>query len=379
MFLSVQRTVLHRAVHHVQSIVERRNVMPMLSNIKIVAKDNSVTLSTTDLDIHVSESIAANVKEEGNITVPALTLYKIVKKLKDEEIEILKHRTEDSKITIKTSGSEFDLPSLPAEEFPDFENIDDTTSFNLKSSILRDLFYKTEHAISHEEARYYLNGVYLHVVKNQNDDEKYLRAVATDGHRLARVQTNMVDGNLDFEGIIVPKKAVTEISKILEDYVGDVKVSVSNKSIILSAGNILITSKVIDGKFPDYEKVIPNVNDRELDVNKNDLLQSIDLVISVSNDKTQAVKMSLNESKSKVIISATSELNGNARGMQEVTASYSHDNNIMLGFNSRYIIDSLCVIEDEKAQFVLSENYGAVILKAPANDNDLYILMPIEI
>ena len=379
MEFSIQRGVLHRAISHVQSIVERRNVMPMLANVKLVVKpDNTVVLSTTDLDISVSESVVAEVKQPGEVTVPALMLYEIVRKLGGDDlmVTLCAKEDEESKVMITAGASNFDLPSLPANEFPDFEVDGDEKGFKLKASVLQSLFAKTKHAVSNEEARYYLNGVYLHLCDSV-DGKKVLRAVATDGHRLARVQTEMPENAIDFEGVIVPKKAVNEIVKLLEDYTDEVEISISGKTIVIFAGNIILSSKLIDGKFPDYEKVIPDANDRELEVAKDDLVRSIDLVISVSNDKTKAVKVNIGDSK--VILSATSEINGNARGSQEVNAHYSHNDNVVLGFNSKYMIDSLSAIETKTARFMLSKSYGAVILKSPDNDNDMYILMPIEI
>ncbi len=374
----VKKDDLLRTLNHVQSVVERRNAVPILANVKIEAdKDSGIlTLTTTDMDISIHDKLAAQVKQAGAITVPAHTLFEIIRKVSENvDVELTKDKKDNSNVELKVGNSEFTLPCLPVEEFPNFEVSQSTHSFNIHSEVLRTLFSKTKHAISTEETRYYLNGVYLHPTTDEGTP--VLRAVATDGHRLARAQTIQPEGCQDMPGIIVPKKTVGELVKLLEEYVGEVQISLSQNKITYTLGEITLSSKLIDGKFPDYDRVIPKNNDKTLEISRDKLARSIDLVISITNDKTRAVR--LNIEPSRVVVNATSEMNGNAKGEQEIDATYSSNENISIGFNSRYVLDSLSAIDGETVKLSLSNGLGAVIAQDSKENNCMYILMPMQV
>jgi len=330
----------------------------------------------TDMDICIQDKISGEVKEAGVTTIPAGTLYEIVRKIPENADVHFKQDKSTDAILITVNSSEFNLPTISAEEFPSFEDISNTMKFKISSEILRLLLDKTRHAISNEETRYYLNGVYLHA-HNAEDSSPLLRAVATDGHRLARAQTVLPEGCENMPGIIIPKKTVAEVIKLLDSYVGEVQVALAPNKIIFAIGSSVITSKLIDGKFPDYERVIPKNNDKTLEISRNNLSKSIDLVISISSDKTRAVKFKIENKK--VEISASSEINGNAKGQQEIDAKFDGNEPIVIGFNSRYVLDSLSAIDSDNVMITFSSGLGAAIA-ADANDNNfIYILMPMQV
>lgn len=366
------------ALSHVQSVVERRNSVPILSNVKIDADkgSNQLTLTTTDMDIAVHDKLSADIKEEGSLTVPAHTFFEIIRKVSENvDVELTKASAEDSNVDLLVGSSEFTLPSLPAEEFPNFEVSESTHNFVVHSQVLKTLLSKTKHAISTEETRYYLNGTYLHTTTD--DGTPVLRAVATDGHRLARAQTIQPEGCQDMPGIIIPKKTVGELVKLLEEYTGDVNIALSQNKIVFTLNDAVISSKLIDGKFPDYDRVIPKDNDKVLEISRAQLARAIDLVISISNDKTRAVR--LNIEPGKVVVNASSEINGNAKGAEEVTANFDSKESVSIGFNSRYVLDSLSAIEGDTVRMQLSNNVGAVAAQDSKESNCLYILMPMQV
>jgi DNA polymerase-3 subunit beta len=378
MKIVIPRDQLLATLNHLQSVVEKRNAIPILSNVKIEASaDGTVTMTTTDMDIAIIESLKAVVKEEGIITIPAITLYEIVRKIpNNEDISLSQDKKNNTSVSISVNSSEFTLPALPHDEFPNFEVSKSTHEFEINSEVLKTLLSKTKHAISNEETRYYLNGIYLHPATNE-DNVPVIRAVATDGHRLARAQSILPENAQDMPGIIIPKKTVNELIKLLEDFVGEVHISLSQQKITFDIGSSKLISKLIDGKFPDYERVIPKNNDKTLEIDRAVLARSIDLVISISNDKTRAVKFNIDPGK--VTVTATSEVNGNSRGVQELPANYSSNEVINIGFNSRYVLDSLAAIEGDTVKMSLSNNLGAVIAQDSNESNCLYILMPMQI
>jgi len=378
MKLVISNKDLLKALNHVQSVVERRNAIPILSNVKIDASESGeVTLTTTDMDISVKDLTNAKVERPGSTTVPAHMLYEIIRKVSgDSDVVFDKKDAENSTIELTVGKSEFNLPCLPTTDFPNFEIGEYDNTFTMNSEILKTLLTKTRHAISNEETRYYLNGVYFHPATDENGTPQ-LRCVATDGHRLAWAQTAQPEGCQDMPGVIIPKKTVGEVIKLLEDYVGDVKFSLSHNKATLQIGTSTLHTKLIDGKFPDYNRVIPENNDKTMEVSREKLARSIDLVISVSSDRTRAVKFNIDSSK--LMISASSEMNGNAKGAEEIEAKYDSNDNVIIGFNSKYVLDSLAAIDGDTVKMTLSDSMGAVIAQDPKEANCKYILMPMQI
>jgi DNA polymerase III subunit beta len=368
----VERAHLIKSLGHVQSVVEKRGTIAVLSNVKLEAKGDSVSLTATDMDLAVVEKVQATVSKAGATTVPAHTFYDIVRKLPEgSQIEI--STSEDgSKVTIKAGQSRFSLACLPVDDFPVMAEGDLKHNFTLKSAECMSLIDKPSFAISTEETRYYLNGIYMHATGTGKD--KVLRAVATDGHRLARIEVTLPAGADGMPGVIVPRKAIYELKKLIEGSEGDVEVSLSDTKIRFVFGNAVLVSKLIDGNFPDYERVIPSGNDKMMEVDCKQFVQAVDRVSVISSEKSRSIKFKLNNGK--LTMSASSAEHGTASEDLDVTYSASA---IEVGFNSRYLLDMMAHIEGDTAQFMLNDGASPAIVRDSADMGALYVIMPMRV
>ena len=291
MKFSMERATLLKAVSQAQSVVERRNTIPILANVLIEAEGDTVMFRATDLDIEVVDKAPAQVEKAGATTVSAVMLHEIVRKLPDGALVTLTEDGASGRLTVEAGRSNFSLATLPKEDFPVMASSEYSANFSAKASVLRRLFDKAKFAISTEETRYYLNGVYMHVA--EAEDGRMLRCVATDGHRLARIDAPVPTGAEDMPGVIVPRKTVGELRKLLDDDDMDIAVSVSETKVRFATPDITLTSKVIDGTFPDYTRVIPTSNTRRLEVDAADFAKAVDRVATVSSERSRAVKLQL--------------------------------------------------------------------------------------
>jgi DNA polymerase-3 subunit beta len=372
MKLTIERTALLTSLNHVQSVVERRNTIPILSNILLDARDGYLGLTATDLDIAISDKVSADISSDGSITAPAHLLYDIIRKLPEGSQVELDFRSEEGRIYLRCGQSQFALSSLPKDDFPIMETGELPHSFTLSTQVLKRLIDKTRFAISTEETRYYLNGIYLHTA--DTGGVPMLRAVATDGHRLARVETPIPGDAEGMPGVIIPRKAVNEIRKLIDEREGDISISLSDTKICFSFGDSLLTSKLIDGTFPDYERVIPAGNDKVLEMDGKSFAKAVDRVSTVSTEKTRAIKMSLSDDR--ITLSATGSDAGSAT--EEIAASYQ-SGDMEIGFNSKYLLDITGQIEGENAHFVLADAGSPTIVKDSVDDGALYVLMPMRV
>ncbi|MEE3316164.1 MAG: DNA polymerase III subunit beta, partial [Pseudomonadota bacterium] len=273
MKFSIERGTLLKAVGQAQSVVERRNTIPILANVLIEADANSVSFRATDLDIEVVDKTVAQVERPGATTVSAVTLHEIVRKLPDGALVDLTDDGISGRLTVQAGRSNFSLATLPKEDFPVMASSEYTANFSAPAPVLRRLFDKSKFAISTEETRYYLNGVYMHVATGE--DGQVLRCVATDGHRLARIDATLPEGADTMPGVIVPRKTVNELRKLLDDDEVQIAVSVSETKVRFATPEITLTSKVIDGTFPDYSRVIPTGNTRQLEVDAAEFAKAV--------------------------------------------------------------------------------------------------------
>jgi DNA polymerase-3 subunit beta len=364
---TIERAVLLKSLGHVQSVVERRNTIPILSNVLIEAReDGSLRLMATDLDLQVDETIPANVSQPGATTVSAHTFFDIVRKLPEgSQVELT---AAEGKMQVVAGRSRFNLSTLPRDDFPVIAEGDLPTRFELPAATLREIIEKTRFAISTEETRYYLMGIFLHVVDDQ------LRAAATDGHRLARVTVPRPDGGEGMPDVIVPRKAVAELYRLLEELEGTVEVSLSPTKIRFGLGSAILTSKLIDGTFPDYNRVIPTANDKLLKLDPKSFAAGVDRVSTIASEKTRAVKMSLD--RDKVTLSVTSPENGVAT--EELAADYGADG-LEIGFNARYLLDILGEIDGDTVEVHLADAAAPTLLRENDKSNALYVLMPMRV
>jgi DNA polymerase-3 subunit beta len=367
---TIERATLLRGLSHVQSVVERRNTIPILSNVLIEAQaSGAMRLMATDLDLQIDETIAAAVDQPGAITVSAHTLFDIVRKLPEgSQVEL---NAAEGRITVNAGRARFTLATLPRDDFPMIAEGELPTTFELPAETLKQIIDKTRFAISTEETRYYLNGIFLHVT---DDAQPLLRAAATDGHRLARVTVARPDGADGMPDVIVPRKCVAELRKLLDEVDGSVGVSLSGSKIRFDLGQAILTSKLIDGTFPDYSRVIPTANDKILKIDPKSFMQGVDRVSTIATEKTRAVKMALD--RDKIILSVTSPENGTAA--EEVPGDYAAMP-FEIGFNSRYLMDILGQIEGDLVEVHLADAAAPTLIRENDASPALYVLMPMRV
>jgi DNA polymerase-3 subunit beta len=372
MKVTVERAALLKSLGHVHRVVERRNTIPILANVLVRADKSKLAFRATDLDLEVTETISAETGPAGSTTVPAHMFYEIVRKLPEGTQVQIESSGDRAVLAIKAGRSRFTLQTLPESDFPDLAAGEMSHSFRLGAADLKRLIDKTQFAISTEETRYYLNGIYLHAAGSGK--AQTLRAVATDGHRLAQVELPLPEGAAGMPGIIVPRKTVGEVQRLIEDNEAEVTVELSQGKIRFTIGETVLTSKLIDGTFPDYGRVIPIGNDKELVVDKKEFEQAVDRVSTVSSERGRAVKLSL--SAGRLTLSVTNPDSGSAT--EELEVEYSADP-IDIGFNSRYLLDIAAQIESEAAVLKLADPGSPTLIQDKNSKGTLYVLMPMRV
>lgn len=366
---------LLKALNHIHGIVEVRHTLPILSNIVLSTKNNELSLSSTNLDIFCSDKIDAEIVNSGEISVPAITFFEIVKRLPSGSDVILSMGDEDTELILKCGRSKFNLSTLRTEDFPILSDKDLSTNFVISADELSRMIDKTKFAISNEETRYYLNGIFFH--KAESNSIKFLRAVATDGHRLAQYDIPLPQGAEEITGIIIPKKTVFELRKVLDDADGDVSVSLNENKIKFSFNNLKIISKVIDGTFPDYTKVIPQNNDKKFKTNNSELKNAIDRVSAVAiNEETKSKAIKLTIENNKLNLSVESQSKGSAK--EEIDISYSNEK-VDIGFNSRYLLDICNEVDGDEIDVNLLDSISPAIILDKTDENLFFVLMPMRI
>jgi DNA polymerase-3 subunit beta len=372
MKLTIERAALLRSLAHVQNVVERRTTIPILSNVKLAAEDGRLGLTATDMDLSLVAQEPANVASPGVTTVSAHTLFDIVRKLPDGSEVQFEQNGGGGEATVRAARSVFNLPTLPADEFPAIGEEQLGVRFAMPANDLARLIDKTRFAISTEETRYYLNGIHVHATKG--GAASTLRGVATDGHRLARVEVALPKGAEQIPPIIVPRKTVHEVRKLIEGEEGEVGVSVSPTRIQFSLPRAVLVSRLIDGTFPEYERVIPTGNEKVVALEAKEFAQAVDRVQTISTDKARAVKLSL--AGGKVTVSAVSADAG--RAIEEIDADYRGDP-LEIGFNARYILDMMAEIDGAQVRFEMASAAAPTVVRDPQDASTLYVLMPMRV
>ncbi len=367
----VERADLLKSLSHVHRVVERRNTIPILSNVLLNSRDAELSLKATDLDVEVIETVKAEAGPGGATTVPAQMFYDIVRKL-PEGAQIVLESSGEAGMTIRAGRSKFTLQTLPETDFPDLAAGELTHKFTVSAIDLKRLIDKTQFAISTEETRYYLNGIYLHTVQSGN--EMKLRAVATDGHRLAQYELAAPPGAEGMPGVIVPRKTVGEVQRLIDGNAGEITIELSQSKIRLSLDGVRLTSKLIDGTFPDYTRVIPLNNDRTLEVAKGDFEQAVDRVSTIASERGRAVKLALTNGR--LVLSVTNPESGSAT--EELEVEYDADP-LDIGFNSRYLLDIAAQIEGDRAVLRLADPGSPTLLADKDANGALYVLMPMRV
>jgi len=370
MKVTIERATLLKSLSHVQSVVERRNTIPILSNVLIEASaEGSLRLMATDLDLQIVDRVEAQVETAGATTVPAHTLFDIVRKLPEGSQVSL--NAAEGKMLVVAGRARFNLATLPRDDFPVIAEGELPTKFELPAETLKQIIDKTRFAISTEETRYYLNGIFLHV---SDEAQPVLKAAATDGHRLARVTVPRPEGASGMPDVIVPRKCVAELRKLLDEIDGTVGVSLSASKIRFDLGTAVLTSKLIDGTLTDYSRVIPTGNDKLLRLGPKSFMDGVDRVATIASEKTRAVKMSLE--KDKITLSVTSPENGTAA--EEVSGEYGAEG-FDIGFNARYLMDILGQIEGDTVEVHLADAAAPTLIRENDKASALYVLMPMRV
>ena len=371
MKFKISRTNLFKTLSHLQGIVDKKNSLPILANILIEAKNNELTLSSTDMDISIIEKINCNVMEDGATTINSQILYDIVRKIDDNsEIELISNN--GKLLTLRSKGSRFSLACLPKEDYPIIEKNNSGVNIVLHSKILFKLIDKTKFAISNEETRYFLNGLYFNITNE--GDKNIVTLVGTDGHRLAKF-SHQIDEQIDqVSGVIIPKKTIYELSKLLSEIDSNVKISISSNKIIFIINEIVFISKLIDGSFPDYKRVIPKDNTNILKINRDKLLSAVDRVSTIANEKSPVIKFKLLQN----ILNLNTINNESSSASEDLPIDYKGDE-IEIGFNSKYIMDIVNNLDDIEISINLKDNTSPVIAQENSNTNLVYVLMPMRV
>jgi len=372
MQLVIERGELLKALSHVTSVVERRTTIPILSNVLLIAGANGLELKATDLEREVIESANADVGEAGAVTVPAHMIHDIARKLPDGAQVAIAREPERERVAVTSGQSRFALPALPADDFPDLAAGEMSHEFSMPAHDLKRLIEKTRFAISTEETRYYLNGIYFHSV--EVDGQQLLRAVATDGHRLAQVELDQPDGAAGMPGVIIPRKTVQELHRLLDDGGADVSVGVSETKVRFQIGGITLTSKLIDGTFPDYARVIPQGNDKEMKISNAEFMSAVDRVSTIASERGRAVK--LNIAPDKLVLSVNNPEGGSAT--EELATTYGADS-LEIGFNAKYLLDIAAQLESDTATFKLADASAPTMVYDGEDERALYVLMPMRV
>jgi DNA polymerase-3 subunit beta len=373
MKLAIERAALLKSLGHVQSVVERRTTIPILSNVKLEAGDGGLGLTATDLDLSVVEQTEAEVDQPGATTAPAHTFYDVVRKLPEGARVTIERSADGGDLTLRSGRATFDLPCLPADEFPTMGDEGLEHGFALPAADLKKLIDRTRFAISTEETRYYLNGIFLHALE---DGAGRLRSVATDGHRLARFETLLPDGAAGMPGVIVPRKTVGELRKLIDELDGDVAVEIklSAARIRFQVGPAVLRSRLIDGTFPDYERVIPTGNDKLMVARVKELSEAIDRVATISTDRSRAIKLALAEGR--LTLSAVSPEAG--RAVEELDVGYRSEP-LEIGFNARYMLDMSAQVEGDDIEVAIADAGSPMLVRDPKDSSTLYVLMPMRV
>jgi DNA polymerase-3 subunit beta len=372
MKVTLERAALLKTLGHVHRVVERRNTIPILSNVLLQASGGGLMLKATDLDLEITERTAADVQQPGATTLPAHTLYEIVRKLPDGAQVSLESAGDSGQLLLRSGRSRFTLQSLPETDFPDLNAGDLSHRFTLPAGELKKLIDKTQFAISTEETRYYLNGIFMHTVESEG--RTLLRAVATDGHRLARVEIGAPAGSVGMPGVIVPRKAVAEVQKLIEDASADVTVELSTTKARFTFGDVVLTSKLIDGTFPDYGRVIPSGNDKLLTVERDAFARAVDRVSTISSERGRAVKLSIADGR--LTLTVTNPDSGSATEELEVDYDAAP---LDVGFNAKYLLDITGQLDSDTALFKLADPGSPTLVQDREGSPALYVLMPMRV
>ena len=367
----VKRDSLLKSLNFVQGVVEKKNTLPILSNVLLLLKDNKLCIVATDLDIIFYDEIKdVKIINEGSTTTSAAILYDILRKISSNS-ELSFDLKSKNKLSLKSENSDFNLLCLPTDNFPTFADEFEGKEISLNSNRLLKLLNKTRISISNDDTRHYLNGVFLHLTEAHG--RIFLTGVATDSHRLSSSSLE-IENTDDFTSLILPRKTVFQLCNLLSETSDELKMQTSENKIKFTLGNVKLISKVIDGKFPDYKKVVPSGNDKSLVLSSKDFINSIERVASVSLDRKEGVKLEINKDNVQLSVNSANSGDGN----EKIAAEFSSEN-LNISFNSKYLIDIASAIEDKNLKMNLKDSTSPVLIEDISDKNSYYVIMPMKI
>ena len=371
MEFTIKRDVLLKSLTLVQGIVEKTNTLPILSNVLLHATRGKLTIIATDLDLVFHDEInEINTITEGATTTSATILYDILRKISGNS-DIKFNLRNENKLNLVTDNSDFNLLCLPTDNFPNFSDNFEDNDISFNRSKFLSLLNKTKISISSDDTRHYLNGIYLHLTESEN--RTYLTGVATDSHRLSSSSIE-IDTGKSFNSIILPKKTVFQLCNLLADTNEKLLIQTSESKIQFKIGKVRLISKVIDGKFPDYRKVVPKDNDKSLTVISSDFIQAIERVITVSLDRKEGIKLIISKDNIKFSVNSTNSGEGN-----EVIKSNFTGEEMTVSFNSKYLTDIASEVEDKNLKINLKDSMSPVLVEDMSDKNSYYVVMPMKI
>ena len=371
MKFSIKRDMMLKSLAYIQGVVEKKNTLPILSNVLLEAKEGKLIIVATDLDlVFYDEIIDVKINREGSTTTSAYILFDILRKIKQNS-DVVFDLKDENKLDLKADKANFNLLCLPIDNFPNFSDKFDSNEIKINKDKFLSLINKTKISVSNDDTRHYLNGIFLHTT--QSSDKSFITGVATDGHRLSSSSVE-VSSSENVNPLILPRKTAFQLSSLLQEYQGEVVLQTSENKIQFKIGNTKIISKVIDGKFPDYKKVVPSSNDKSLLSPKKDFINSIERVITVSLDKKEGVKLKINKESINLSVHSTNSGDGNENIPTKFNGAET-----TISFNSKYLIDIASQIEDENIKMLIKDSISPVLIEDLTDKNSYYVIMPMKI
>ena len=371
MEFTIKRDILLKSLNFVQGTIEKKNTLPILSNVLLELKNNILSIVATDLDIIFYDEIRdVKVLKEGSTTTSAAILYDILRKI-SSNADLNFDLKSENKLSLKSENSDFNLKCLPTDNFPSFSDEFEGSEILLNNSKFLKLLNKTKISISNDDTRHYLNGIFLHITEGHG--RSFLTGVATDSHRLSSSSME-IESTDDFSALILPRKTVFQLCSLLAESNEKLSMQSSENKIKFTLGKIKLISKVIDGKFPDYKKVVPEKNEKSLIVPSKDFINSIERVASVSLDRKEGLKLNINKENVQLSVNSANSGEGN-----EVIKANFNSENLNISFNSKYLIDIASEIEDKNLKMNFKDSVSPVLIEDVSDKNSYYVIMPMKI
>ena len=363
---TIKREEILGPLQQVIGAVERRQTLPILGNVLFKSSGGDLTMSATDLEIEMVARVNAESADDFQVTIPARKLLDICKAL--PESSTINFNIDESRVSLTSARSRFTLATLPASEFPSLDEIAVQETFNLPQNLFKSLFDKTSFAMAQQDVRYYLNGILMEIASGS------IRLVATDGHRLALSESKLENGVSEERQIIIPRKAVLELSRLLEASDSEARCELSQNHLRVETGSLVFTTKLIDGKFPDYQRVIPVDGNKTLTVARDTLKQAMSRIAILSNEKYRGIRLSLTEGN----LSIQANNPDQEEAEEELQVDYT-ETDMEIGFNVTYLIDVLNVLGSEKVQIKLKDSNSSAIMSDSEDESSLYVVMPMRL